>query len=246
VNPRREVDPENNSSTDGMRRASEDDDIKAHGEKELGSCGELSTSVVDLKIQSAAMPNINTSMHSHPVPLLRFSVRVNGHQAQLMIDSGSSSNFVSETFVKQHRLPITTLELEQRIELADGTEYLVKTGVKNANVKWDGWDGRVTLLILPLKHFQVILGMNWLKAYNPRIDWRKGTCVADQIPNSVESQGNINASVPLSVSSPAHQLSAVASGELGAGVLSLISARQWRRELRNGGEGGMILLRSIM
>lgn len=201
MNPERE-DPERNSSTDEVRRMRGGDDIKTNvnGKEEVGSCGELN--VADLKTQSAAAPR----MHSHPVPLLRFSARVNGRPAQLMIDSGSSSNFVSEAFVKQHRLPITGLELEQRIELADGTEYSVKTGVKNASVKWDGWSGRVTLLILPLKHFQVILGMNWLKAYNPRIDWTKGTCVADHIPSSAESLANDP--VALSTDSP-HQLSAV-------------------------------------
>ena len=213
----------------------EDDDVKVNGGGELGSCGELS--VANFRTQSATM-HMPKFVHSHPAPLLRFSARVNGNQAQVMIDSGSSSNFVSEAFVEQHKLPTTTLELEQRIQLADGKEYLVKRGVLNASVKWDGWNGRVTLLILPLKHYHVILGMNWLKAYNPRIDWKKGTCVADPMIKPADDHR-----VDLSPNSP-HQLSAVAYGGLGVGVLNLISARQWRRELRKGGEAGMIILRS--
>ena len=179
-----------------------------------------------------------------------------------MVDSGSSSNFIREEFAMRQGLPLVQLDKEQMVQLADGTEYRVKKGIVNASVRWDGWSGRETLLALPLRHYDVILGMSWLKNNNPHIDWRTGRFVADRT-------GSARIGDQPSASEAKHQLSSLASDcsmthdhdqqlmpeltatgsqmdssvGIGRGVLGLMTAREWQREIRNGGEGGLIYLR---
>ena len=116
----------------------------------------------------------NNSTITYATPLIKFSGRVNGKEGETLLDSGSSSNFVSISFVRRHRLLTEKLPQEQLVQLADGTKHKVRRGIINAAVRWDGWNGTVTLLMLPLQQYDMILGMTWLKEYNPRIDWKTG------------------------------------------------------------------------
>ena len=96
----------------------------------------------------------------------------------------------------------------------------------------------------------VILGMTWLKEYNPRIDWQTGSCVATHSATPTESRRselstNTNRdrdrerSVLVSTHDqvPRHRLSAVAMGRSSAdgvtgGVLGLLTAVEWVKEVR--------------
>jgi hypothetical protein len=86
--------------------------------------------------------------------------------------------FISTSFAQRHGMRMSTLVTKQIVQLADGSEYEVRRQVLNASVKWEGWNGIVDFLVLPLKQYDAILGMTWLKSYNPHIDWSTGTCVA--------------------------------------------------------------------
>ena len=111
-------------------------------------------------------------------PLIRMLGKVNGRPAELMIDSGSSSNFLSSSFVRLNRMKTEKLEKEQTVQLADGREHIVKRMVRKASVRWEGWSGLISFLVLPLSHYDIILGMKWLKEFNPKIDWSTGKCYA--------------------------------------------------------------------
>ena len=89
------------------------------------ACGEISLSC---RVSGAGADSEYSS------PLIRMKGFVNGRQANLMIDSGSSSNFLSSSFVRRHQLKTIQLETGQRVQLADGSEYVVKQGVKKASV----------------------------------------------------------------------------------------------------------------
>ena len=197
--------------------------------------------------------------------LLRFEGKVNGKEGWVMLDSGSSSNFISAAFVKKHGLKTQALTAEQTVALADGSEHRVTRAVMGASLRWSaGWSGRVTLLVLPLGANDVILGMSWLKKYNPRVDWTTGTVVVSPAHPAKAVSGGVlvESTVDKKERQNSHTLSALAvakdEGDLlpatedcGAGeekqqharsVLCLLTAKQWRRELREGSEGGVIFV----
>ena len=184
------------------------------------SCGEM------------VLNEANTSEYSSP--LIKMPGSVNGRLAEVMIDCGSSSEFISSSFVEHHRMKTEKLEKEQKVQLADGREYVVKQMVRKANVRWDGWSGMVSLLVLPLSHYDIILGMKWLKEFNPKIDWRTGKCFANiSAQNHTDVKHSISS---LALSGNDHQ---IRDGKQKL-VLNLLSARKWRKEMRSGGEGGVI------
>jgi len=132
-------------------------------------------------------------------------------------------------------------------------------------LKWaGGWNGKVTLLVLPLGANDVILGMAWLKKHNPRVDWKTGTCVVTPVASYAKVAAAAAAAAERTDSkgekrkANTHNLSAAAvvkkeadlgsaraangSVEKNRSVLCLLTAKQWRREMRNGGEGGVVFV----
>ena len=141
------------------------------------SCGGMVTSRgadTSTSTSTSTKPTTKATRTPAPAPLMKFQARVNGRDATVLLDSGSSSNFISAEYAKAHKLRSKRLENEQVVTLADGTEYRVNRAVLNAFVCWNGWQGRVSLLLLPLSGNDAILGMAWLTKYNPSIDWNTG------------------------------------------------------------------------
>ena len=60
---------------------------------------------------------------------------VNGRPANIMIDSGSTSNFISSSFVRLNNIRTKKIEKEQIVQLADGREHVVKRMVKGVSVR---------------------------------------------------------------------------------------------------------------
>ena len=123
----------------------------------------------------------------------------------------------------------------------------------------------ISFLVLPLSHYDIILGMKWLKQFNPKIEWKSGNCYAvsaanlDQKKNERKEkqnsnlnaiQGNIDPSFSTGSNSN-HSISALAltgndnmfHREKNTSVLSLLSGKQYRRAIRDGGKAGMIMVR---
>lgn len=90
----------------------------------------------------------------------------------VMVDGGSSGNFVSMEFANACGAALSPGERTLRVHLADGTVHkchLTATLTFTAH----GHRERLSALVLPqLSGCDVILGMPWLKAHNPIIDWR--------------------------------------------------------------------------
>jgi hypothetical protein len=115
--------------------------------------------------------------------------------------------------------------------------------VKGARVSWEGFGGKSHLLVLPIIKYDLILGMTWLREYNPEIDWETGTCRVRR-PRSSSEERKEGEDTTIHT----HKLS-VSALEIKSGketeadkreVLNLLSATEWRRAIREGGEGGII------
>ena len=106
-------------------------------------------------------------------PLLKFTAQIGGRQGTVMVDSGATSNFISESFITRNHIPSTTLSPRHNILLADGTTHSVTRQIRSLPLTFTGFTGPITAHILPLHDYDVILGMPWLAQHNPRIDWQR-------------------------------------------------------------------------
>ena len=98
-----------------------------------------------------------------------------GQPVHILIDSGSSSNFVNIAFVQQHRLRTVPQTPSKIIYLADGSTH--RSTERLSQVQLCIQDAMYTLDLntLPLRQYDIILGITWLSRYNPSIDWTTRT-----------------------------------------------------------------------
>jgi hypothetical protein len=102
--------------------------------------------------------------------LIKLSGQVNKCGAAMMVDSGSTGDFISEVYVKQHKLPVKTYHDSKTVWLADGTQHMVREYALCC-VSIGGLSESVELAIIPLVGYDVVLGVPWLQRHNPNINW---------------------------------------------------------------------------
>ncbi|KAF8749954.1 hypothetical protein RHS01_09608 [Rhizoctonia solani] len=93
-----------------------------------------------------------------------------------LIDSGATSNFISPALVEKLKIPKPKLENPRVVRMLDGT--LSQTGriwhqVQLA-VLANGHLHTIPFLVCPIGDTPAILGMTWLTAEAPLIDWQQG------------------------------------------------------------------------
>jgi hypothetical protein len=107
--------------------------------------------------------------------LIRLHGRLASQPVVILIDSGSSGNFVSSAFVQKYRqflpMPQTQAEVEC-ITLADGSKQSTQGVFPAVPMSIASYSHRLDLSSLPLAGYDVILGMPWLEEHNPHIHWQ--------------------------------------------------------------------------
>lgn len=96
-------------------------------------------------------------------------------QILILIDSGSSGNFISDELVDILQLQVHTLPPVQ-VTIANGARMLSTEGIHS--LKWGVQQTKfeTPVRVLPLKCYDLILGMEWLESCNNGkmfVDWRR-------------------------------------------------------------------------
>jgi hypothetical protein len=95
-------------------------------------------------------------------------------EVRALVDSGATMSFVDPTFAEQAGLPFAEKPL--RVTLADGREITSsRSSTVPMAIKGTQHQEYIELQQVPLSHYPVILGLSWLRAHNPVINWMDGT-----------------------------------------------------------------------
>ena len=96
---------------------------------------------------------------------------MSGIPAHVLVDSGSSSSFISNTMAAklhhQDSVPISSC-----VQVAGGG--VLQSSLLLRQVQWTigSWSFRTDFRVLPLGNFDDILGMDWLVDYSPmQVHW---------------------------------------------------------------------------
>lgn len=103
--------------------------------------------------------------------LIKLSGTVNSYPAVFLVDSGATGNFVSSSFVNRHSIALEPAHAES-VTLANGHAQESSGVVAAARIRIDTYSDRFDLTATELSGYDVILGMSWLYAINPQINWR--------------------------------------------------------------------------
>jgi len=98
-----------------------------------------------------------------------------GVTVKALLDSGAIGMFADKNFVEKNGFKLEKLERALKIRNVDGMENSggIVTHEIEYNIYLKGLMERMRLDVCDLGRTEVILGMPWLAAHNPEIDWEK-------------------------------------------------------------------------
>jgi len=102
--------------------------------------------------------------------------RVDNHEGvsvKALLDSGATGMFADKKFVEKNGFKLEKLDRPVKIKNVDGTENSrgLVTHEIEVNVYYRGHVERMRLDVYDLGRTEVILGILWLTAHNPEINW---------------------------------------------------------------------------
>ena len=121
---------------------------------------------------------LSSSIPSSPHFVL--PARVHGSSIKVLVDCGATTNFVASGLVTRHPLWRQTI-MNADIILADGSKGKSSAAV-SVPLNILGQDQEVPCLVLSSMLNDVILGLPWLEATNPKIDWRNRSISVPDVP----------------------------------------------------------------
>jgi hypothetical protein len=99
-------------------------------------------------------------------------------QVSTLVDSGATSSFIDQTFVAQHNIPVIMKSTPIPVEVIDG-RTIVSGAITHETTPLElcihKHTEKIVLNIISIPHHPIILGLSWLEAHNPIIDWRSRT-----------------------------------------------------------------------
>ncbi|CAA0811047.1 Unknown protein, partial [Striga hermonthica] len=107
--------------------------------------------------------------------MITFTAEVGGKLVEVLVDSGSTLNFIDEELSKEIEIPFTKVK-PFGVKVANGETLRGDILFKGVKLKAQGQRMRVDLYALPLKAADVVLGCQWLETLGPiTTDYWKGT-----------------------------------------------------------------------
>ena len=107
-----------------------------------------------------------------------------GIAVKALLDSGATGLFMDIAFAKEKGFKMEKLKNPLLVRNVDGTANVggAITYQVECNMFFKGHVERVRMDVCNLGKTEVILGMPWLAAHNPEIDWEKGEVKMTQCP----------------------------------------------------------------
>ncbi|KAF1321784.1 putative retroelement, partial [Globisporangium splendens] len=126
--------------------------------------------------QAHAVSTMSEKSVSQTSSLIVHKVHVDGIAMPLraLVDTGASNNFVRNEVIIRHGVfvPDANEEKTMIVRLANGSTVKMPKRVVRLAIKCEDFRGEDEFILLDLDDkFGIILGMPWLKRYQPSIDW---------------------------------------------------------------------------
>jgi len=99
-----------------------------------------------------------------------------GVTVKVLLDSGVIGMFMDKKMVARHGFKLQKLERPVIVKNVDGTNNSGRATMHQVevNVYYKNYIERIRMNVCNLGRTDIILGMPWLQAYNPEIDWKTG------------------------------------------------------------------------
>jgi Retroviral aspartyl protease len=117
----------------------------------------------------------STGAHKPSKQLITFTGMVDDHPAYVLIDSGATTNYISESFVNKHKVYTEPLAKPTQAVIADGRPLNVIRTAPHLPIHIQEYADEIDANVLALDRYDLVLSMAWLDAYCPSVDYRAKT-----------------------------------------------------------------------
>ena len=140
----------------------------------------------DLMVLSADTQSAQTGASA-----IRLQCQVAGQTVEFLLDSGSSHSFLSERLAQQVPGHVS-LQQQQKVRIAGGGHLLCTQMIPNCQWRVSGNEFYSDFKVLPLQHYDGIIGMDWLAARGTmQVNWQQKWLSFDHGGKSVFIQGEL-------------------------------------------------------
>jgi hypothetical protein len=116
---------------------------------------------------------VNAVQGTESAKTVRMIADICGKEAIILIDSGSSHNFISEYLASKWR-NWAALENPMQVKVANGEILKCTHELVDCAVWISRYGFKISLKILPLQCYNIILGIDWLEGHSPmEVDWKE-------------------------------------------------------------------------
>lgn len=120
---------------------------------------------------------------------VRMIGELGGIEAIILVDSGSTNSFISESLASRWR-EWTALPMALQVRVANGQTLACTHQIETCPVWISGHAFKITLKVLPLQCYDMILVMDWLMQHNPKdVDWVAKWMSFDYLGSRIYLQG---------------------------------------------------------
>ncbi|KAJ9562943.1 hypothetical protein OSB04_008103 [Centaurea solstitialis] len=133
-----------------------------------GSSGSVARGEVPPKVTSRAFQMTATEAREAS-DLVSGTFLVNSIPALILFDTGAERSFVHDTLAKKFIMPTTPLSDALVVEVAGGFLVTVRDCYEGCSIELDGKPFSATLIPMNVGSFDVVLGIDWLRAHDANI-----------------------------------------------------------------------------
>ena len=132
-----------------------------------------------INIASASKLNTTSSQYSGFLVPGRIRHSDASFSMEVLIDSGAGASFISDRIVRRYHIPKRALQQPIAICTFDGSSRSCSFISEFIDFEVCGKFSQHSFYILDRSRFDIILGLDWLRIFNPKIDWRAGVLDSD-------------------------------------------------------------------
>jgi hypothetical protein len=120
------------------------------------------------------LPQIYAAMDNrqadHQALVVEMEGTISNHHVSILIDLGSNLSYVAPQTIEKCKLQQVKHVKSWLVQLATGTKIKVTEVILSCQLVMSGLPTQANLNILPLRSYDLLIGMDWLAAYKTKLD----------------------------------------------------------------------------
>ena len=155
-----------------------------HSTKKTGSATTTAaSSITPLFVEQLAPPQelsisaqvIKTASLINSPKQLVFEGSINKIPVTFLLDGGADHSILSQQFAVRNGIVIRPLDQPIKTKYANGASETIKFATDPLQLQCQGHRSQLQPLVSSSASFDLLVGLDWLSAHNPRIDWDSGS-----------------------------------------------------------------------